>query len=72
MATVLLALAVLGIGFGLFAIRLFFVKDAEVRGGCASKNPLLLENGITCSVCGKTVNENCENSVTKEVAEETH
>lgn len=60
MATILLALAVLGIGFGLFAIRLFFIKGAEVRGGCASKNPMLLKDGITCTVCGQTVSKDCE------------
>ncbi len=65
MKTILLALAVLGIGFALFAIRLFFIKDAEVRGGCASKNPLLLEDGITCTVCGKDVNEECDNPIAK-------
>lgn len=64
MVTIFLALAVLGIGFALFAIRLFFFKDAEVRGGCASKNPLLLKDGIVCTVCGKEVQENCENATT--------
>jgi len=53
MQTVLLSIAVLGIGFALFAIRLFFVKDSDVRGGCAGKNPLLSDEGVTCSVCGR-------------------
>jgi hypothetical protein len=65
MATILLTLAVLGIGFGLFAIRLFFVKNAEVRGGCASKNPMLLKDGITCTVCGQQVSDNCERATAK-------
>ncbi len=64
MVTIFLALAVLGIGFALFAIRLFFFKDAEVRGGCASKNPLLLKDGIVCTVCGKEVQEDCEKATT--------
>lgn len=68
MATIILALTVLGIGFALFAIRLFFVKDAEVRGGCASKNPMLLKDGITCTVCGQTVTENCDRANVEETA----
>lgn len=63
MATILLTLTVLGIGFALFAIRLFFIKDAEVRGGCASKNPMLLKDGIICTACGKEVRSDCDEAV---------
>ncbi|HYG17047.1 MAG TPA: hypothetical protein VEC12_14915 [Bacteroidia bacterium] len=69
MATIILTLSILGIGFALFAVRLFFVKDAEVRGGCASKNPMLLKDGITCTVCGQNVTETCERANVEEAAE---
>lgn len=53
MQTIILTVGLLGIGFALFAIRLFFVKDSDVRGGCAGKNPLLADEGVTCTVCGR-------------------
>ncbi|TNE78406.1 MAG: membrane or secreted protein [Bacteroidetes bacterium] len=53
MQSIILTVGLLGIGFALFAIRLFFVKDSDVRGGCAGKNPLLAEEGVTCTVCGR-------------------
>lgn len=53
MQTVLLAVGIMGIAFAGFAIRLFFFKDADVRGGCAGKNPLLNQEGIACGVCGR-------------------
>jgi len=37
----------------LFSVRLFFVKDGEIRGGCAGKNPLLTEEGVACGLCGE-------------------
>lgn len=43
----------MGIAFAGFAVRLFFIKDSDVRGGCAGKNPLLNEEGVTCGVCGR-------------------
>ena len=66
MTTILLSLAILGIGFALFAVRLFFVKDADVRGGCASKNPLLLKDGIICTACGQQVKQDCEKATVEE------
>ena len=60
MYSIILAVLVLGIALALFSVRLFFIKDGEVRGGCASKNPLLSEEGATCGVCGKNpVVEGC-------------
>ena len=53
MTTIILAVAIMGIAFAGFAVRLFFIKDADVRGGCAGKNPLLNEEGVACGVCGR-------------------
>lgn len=53
MQTIIITILVLGIAMAGFAVRLFFVKDAEVRGGCAGKNPLLRQDGVACGVCGQ-------------------
>jgi len=53
MTTIILAITIMGIAFAGFAVRLFFIKDSDVRGGCAGKNPLLDEEGVTCGVCGR-------------------
>lgn len=52
---VTLSIAVVGI-----AIRLFLVKDGEVRGGCAGKNPMMQEEGVACTVCGAMPTEECK------------
>ena len=51
--TILVASAFLIIAVILFSVRLFFVKDGEIRGGCAGKNPLLQEEGVACGLCGE-------------------
>ncbi|MCB9246081.1 MAG: membrane or secreted protein [Flavobacteriales bacterium] len=59
---IVFAIAIAGIG-----IRLVLVKDGEVRGGCAGKNPMLQEEGVTCSFCGAATGEVCrEDEVRKE------
>ncbi len=56
MATILLSIAVLGAAVALIAVRLFFVRDGEFRGTCATNNPYLPElrrsNG-ECWACGE-------------------
>ena len=44
--------AVLGIALLGMAIRLVLVKDGEVRGGCAGKNPMMQEEvwPVICAV----------------------
>ena len=53
-------ITVLGIAFGGIAIRLFLVKDGEVRGGCAGKNPMMQEEGTACTMCGAMPTEECK------------
>ncbi len=56
-------LAVAGI-----AVRLFFIEKAEVRGGCASKNPMLQEEGVACGVCGRKPGEECKKDDMPQIA----
>jgi len=42
------------------AIRLIFIKDGEVRGGCAGKNPMMQEEGTACTMCGAMPTEECK------------
>jgi hypothetical protein len=51
----LLALGVLGI-----AIKIWAKKDGEFAGTCASNNPLLNQEGESCSVCGARPDEMCK------------
>ena len=53
---VFLALAVAGI-----AIKLWAKKDGEFAGTCASNNPMLQDDGASCSVCGARPEEQCKN-----------
>lgn len=55
-SVVFLGLAVLGI-----AIKLWAKKDGEFAGTCASNNPLLQDEGASCSVCGARPEEQCKN-----------
>ena len=51
----LLALGVLGI-----AIKIWAKKDGEFAGTCASNNPVLNQEGESCSVCGARPDEMCK------------
>ncbi len=42
------------------AVRLLLVKDGEVRGGCAGKNPMMQDEGLGCTVCGAMPTEECK------------
>ncbi len=61
MLTLLLAVGFLGIGLIFFTLRIYLVKNGEVRGGCASKNPLLQKEGAVCGVCGQVPVGECAN-----------
>lgn len=49
---VVLTLVVLG-----FSIKMFFKKDGEFKGGCASNNPMLVNEIGECGACGKKIGE---------------
>jgi hypothetical protein len=57
MAVFLLTIGIFALFFALMSVRLIFVKNGEFRGTCATQNPMLAKEGITCGYCGKIVGE---------------
>lgn len=55
--TFLFALGVFALFFALMSVRLFFVRNGEFRGTCATQSPFLAKEGIVCGYCGKTIGE---------------
>lgn len=41
------------------AVRVLFIKGGEVRGTCASQNPMLNKDGQACGLCGRMPGEAC-------------
>jgi hypothetical protein len=60
MTVVLLAIALLGIGFAGIAVKILFKKNGKFAGTCASNNPVLNEEGAPCSFCGAQPEEMCK------------
>jgi hypothetical protein len=58
MTTMLITLGVVALFFVLMSVRLIFLKNGEFKGTCASQSPFLNKEGITCNLCGKTVDAN--------------
>ncbi|NJO02234.1 MAG: hypothetical protein HC880_11595 [Bacteroidia bacterium] len=56
--TLLLTLGVMVLFVVLMSTGLL-IRGKALSGTCASQNPALLKDGISCSVCGKTVGS-CE------------
>lgn len=55
MTVFLLSVAIFALFFALMSVRLLFLKNGEFRGTCATQNPQLAKEGITCGYCGKVV-----------------
>jgi hypothetical protein len=73
MTTVLITVGFVALFFILMSVRLIFLKNGEFKGTCASQSPYLNQEGITCSLGGKTVDSNSscanpENEVDKVMA----
>ena len=60
-ATLVLAVAFIGIGFAGIAVKILFKKNGEFSGTCASNSPFLNEDGERCSFCGAMPTEQCKN-----------
>ncbi len=60
MKVALLAIALLALAFAGIAIKILVKKDGKFAGTCASNNPLLQEEGGSCSVCGARPQEQCQ------------
>ncbi len=61
LATLLLSVAIFGIFFLFVGVRVFFLKNGEMRGTCSSQSPFLNKEGITCDLCGKPTTD-CPNN----------
>lgn len=58
--TTLITIGFIAVFFFLMSVRLIFKKEGEFKGTCASQNPLLVKQGITCGgACGH--GDDCEN-----------
>ncbi len=60
MFEILIAITLLGLAFAGIAIKILVKKDGEFSGTCASKNPMLREEGVACGVCGARPEEQCQ------------
>ena len=60
LVVVLISIVFLALAFAGIAIKLLVKKNGEFAGTCASNNPLLREEGASCSVCGARPEEQCK------------
>ncbi|MCS5662994.1 MAG: membrane or secreted protein [Flavobacteriales bacterium] len=60
MKTVLIAIALLALGFAGIAIKIWAKKDGKFEGTCASNNPLITKEGEPCGYCGAESEEQCK------------
>lgn len=58
--TLLLTVALLGLGFAGIAIKILVKKDGEFAGTCSSNNPLLDNEDGSCSICGASRGDRCQ------------
>jgi hypothetical protein len=61
MLITLVAIGMLALAFAGIAIKILVKKDGEFSGTCASNNPMLRDEGASCSVCGARPEEQCKN-----------
>jgi len=69
MVTALLTIGFIALFFILMSVRLILLKNGKFKGTCASQNPYLMKDGVTCGYCGRKVGEGetCENEDESEV-----
>lgn len=58
--TLLLTVGLLGLGFAGIAIKILVKKDGEFAGTCSSNNPLLDNEDGSCSICGASRGDRCQ------------
>jgi hypothetical protein len=56
---IVVSIALVGIAFVLFSVRLLLKKGGEFRGTCAGNSPYLQKDGIKCGICGASPGETC-------------
>ena len=59
LSLVVIIFSVVLVGIALLNIS-YLIKGREFRGSCASNNPLLKDKFGSCTVCGKTPEEDCK------------
>tara|TARA_B100000795_G_C22767040_1_gene426153 strand:+ start:1063 stop:1281 length:219 start_codon:yes stop_codon:yes gene_type:complete len=57
---ILVTIGFLAIGFAGIAVKILLKKDGEFSGTCASKNPVLNQEGAPCSLCGAQPGDKCD------------
>jgi len=57
---ILIAIALIGIGFAGIAIKIWAKKDGKFAGTCASQSPFLNKEGESCGFCGASPAEKCK------------
>jgi hypothetical protein len=60
MKVFLLSVVLLGLAFAGIAIKILLKKNGQFAGTCASNNPALQEEGLSCGVCGAKPEEKCK------------
>ncbi|GIV41484.1 MAG: hypothetical protein KatS3mg034_0794 [Vicingaceae bacterium] len=60
METLLLTILLLVFAVAGIAVKIIFKKNGEFSGTCAGNNPLLKEQGVSCSICGAQPDEACK------------
>lgn len=60
MLQIVVAIALLGLGFAGIAIKILVKKDGKFAGTCSSNNPLLQEEGAVCGLCGARPEDQCK------------
>ena len=60
MKVILISIVLMALCFAGIAIKILLKKDGKFAGTCASNNPMLQEEGSSCSVCGARPEEMCK------------
>lgn len=57
---IVVSVVLLGLAFAGIAVKIIFKKNGKFAGTCASNNPVLQDQGVSCSVCGARPDEQCK------------
>lgn len=60
MKLVLLSIGLLALAFAGIAIKILAKRNGQFAGTCASNNPIINEEGESCSFCGARPDEQCK------------
>ena len=58
--TLALTIGLLALGFAGIAIKILVKKDGEFSGTCSSNNPFLDNGDGSCSICGASRGDRCQ------------